>query len=371
MKLWYVVNARIPTEKAHGYQISKMCEAFANLGIEVHLVVPKKNNFIKEDVFNFYNVKQNFSIHYLPVIGISPDYFILQTAVFLYKVKNFTKANIGKNDIIYTRDFAVSWFFRKYPRLMYEVHTASNLLKLWKGPWKNPLRVVVITNQLKKILISRGIAGEKIIVAPDAVDLSDFEKLPSRQEARHQLNLPLDKKLVGYVGKFHTLGNVTKGIGTLIESLRFLDDDVVAVMVGGMKKEIKHYKKMAEMLGVAQRVKFVPLQPRVKVPLYLKAMDVLVMPSPKLPFYQYYTSPLKLFEYMASGVAIVASDLPALREILNENNAKLVIPDNPKNLAEGVDKVLKDDNFAYRIICQAKKDVQDYTWEKRAKSILR
>ena len=83
-----------------------------------------------------------------------------------------------------------------------------------------------------------------------------------------------------------------------------------------------------------------------------------------------YTSPLKLFEYMASKRPIIASDLPSIREILNTENAILVKPGSAKALANAIKFALENPDFCAKISKQAYKDVQKYTWEKRAKRIL-
>jgi glycosyltransferase involved in cell wall biosynthesis len=82
-------------------------------------------------------------------------------------------------------------------------------------------------------------------------------------------------------------------------------------------------------------------------------------------------SPLKLFEYMASGKPIVASDLPVLREILVEDrNALLYPPSDPAALAECLARLLADKSLATRLADQARQDVEDFTWERRAARIL-
>ena len=79
---------------------------------------------------------------------------------------------------------------------------------------------------------------------------------------------------------------------------------------------------------------------------------------------------MKFFEYMASGSPIVASDLPSIREALNESNSILVEPNNPEALTDGIERVLKDQDLSSRISRQAFLDVQDYTWRKRAKQVI-
>lgn len=84
-----------------------------------------------------------------------------------------------------------------------------------------------------------------------------------------------------------------------------------------------------------------------------------------------FTSPLKLFEYMAARVPIVASDLPSTREILCDGvNALLVQPNNPRALADGIQKILNDSQLAERLAQNAYEDVSGYTWEKRAERII-
>ena len=109
-----------------------------------------------------------------------------------------------------------------------------------------------------------------------------------------------------------------------------------------------------------------------EIPYYLKSADVLVLPnSGKSNISKEWTSPIKMFEYMASKKPIIASDLPSLREILNENNAVLVRSDDFKALVNGIKMALNNINFSAKISTQAFKDVKQYTWEKRANNIIR
>jgi glycosyltransferase involved in cell wall biosynthesis len=86
---------------------------------------------------------------------------------------------------------------------------------------------------------------------------------------------------------------------------------------------------------------------------------------------RYFTSPLKLYEYMAAGLPIVASDLPSLREVLrHDENALLVPPDEPAALADSLGRLLTDAALGERLRRQAHADVQGRTWSARAASVL-
>ena len=83
-----------------------------------------------------------------------------------------------------------------------------------------------------------------------------------------------------------------------------------------------------------------------------------------------FTSPLKMFEYMASNVPIISSDIPVLREVLNERNALLIPPSDSDALENGINILLKDKNYSSAIAKQALKNVKHFTWESRAKKII-
>src|SRR5690606_28470778 len=80
-----------------------------------------------------------------------------------------------------------------------------------------------------------------------------------------------------------------------------------------------------------------------------------------------YTSPLKLFEYMAAGRPIVASDLHALREVLrHDENALLVAPDSPAALAEALRRLIDGRELSRRLAQRARQDAAEYGWDTRA-----
>lgn len=103
----------------------------------------------------------------------------------------------------------------------------------------------------------------------------------------------------------------------------------------------------------------------------ISVADVLVLPNKSgWRESELFTSPMKLFEYMASGKPVVASSLPSIREILSDNNAFLVQPNNPAELARGIETLISNPELGKKLAAQALADVAQYSWEMRAKKIL-
>ena len=375
MKIIYITNSRIPTTKAHGFQIMKMCEAFTSAGWRIELLIPRRINPIKDSPFSYYDVKESFSIKKIPVLDLillsvilgPVANFIESLSFAIFSIWRLRNANF---DIIYSRDQFTLWLlsFSNY-KFVYEMHKLPNRPSLYKRIWRKAFKIVAITEVLKNSLIKAGVESSKILVAHDGVDLDVFEAVnKSAEELKMELSLPRDQFLVGYVGKFKTLGQ-EKGLKTMIESLPLLDKEIKMVFVGGDEAEVKEYKSLAQRFNVFSRCIFIGYQPYNRMAEYMKAMDALVLPSPDSSL-AYYSSPLKLFEYLASGRPIVASDLPALREVLNDKNSLFFKPDNAPDLARAIKMLKSSQMLGYHLSQQALADIKQYTWKKRAENIL-
>lgn len=364
----YISNQRLPTEKAYGIQIAKMCEAFGHF-IQVHLVFPTRRNSIKKDIFSYYGVKHNFKLIKL----LSPDFYLSgksdKIAVF---VKNFLSGVVlcifvlfSKADTIYSRDelplYLLS-FFKK--NLIFEAHKfSSHRARFYRRFKKANLKMIVISKGIKNEFVKLGHKPERILVAYDGVDLEEFNLNITKEEAREKTGLPLDKKIVMYAGHLFDW----KGVDVFIKAAQMLPRDVTAVVVGGTEYDINRLKNEDK----AGAVRFEGFKMHAKIPIYLKAADILILPNKKDGgISEFYTSPLKLFEYMASGKPIIASNLPSIREVLNEHNAVLVQPNNVDSFAAGIKMLFDNDELGHKISGQAFEDVANHTWFKRAERIL-
>ena len=363
-KLIYIANIRLPTEKAHGIQIMKMCEAFAEQGLEVSLVVPRRFNKIKEDPFDYYKIKQNFKIRKAPTI----DLVKFGKIGFLVQLLSFAEFVawtflFKKDAIFYTRDELVAFYLNNLgKKVVWEGHMGqTNWIVRFLIKRKVPM--VMITNGLKDLYVSMGADQEKIIVSPDAVDVEQFSINLSKEEARKKLGLPTDKKIVLYTGHLYSW----KGADTAVQSAPGLPDNVIMIFVGGTAVDIERFEKN---YGQNKKVMILGKKPHEEMPFFMKSADILLLPnSAKEDISRFYTSPMKLFEYMTSGNPIIASDLPSLKEILNESNAYFFEPDNSESLAGVIKEVLNNYTEATNKAKRALELVQNFSWEERARSI--
>jgi glycosyltransferase involved in cell wall biosynthesis len=375
MKITYIANARIPTEKAHGLQIMKMGESFGLAGNKVELVLPTRKNpdFKNVDPFAYYKIAKNFKIRKIKTIDprwlleFPPGTYIkFQSAFYIIGLFFFLLLRKNEDTIFYTRDEQLLPLLLLFSKnVIWEGHNLPSKKEFYLKFWQKCLKIVVITKGLKEKLKELGIVEDKILVAPDGVDFNKFSNISdSTEKVRKKLNLPLDKKLIIYTGHLYSW----KGVQVLAEASKFLNQDRLVVFVGGTDKDIFDFQEKNKNF---KNILVAGNKPYDQIPYYLKAADVLVLPnSAKKDISRLYTSPMKLFEYMASKKPIVATDLPSIREILDSHNAVIAKPDDPKDLAEKINKTLTNKELSDKISKEAYEAAKNYTWEKRARNII-
>jgi glycosyltransferase involved in cell wall biosynthesis len=375
MKLVYIAASRMPTEKGYGYQIAKMCEAFAALGVEVELLYPKRENPIKQDIFDFYNLKKNFkateipsfdALHGIPFLG-KISFWISS----IFYVNALKKASIHKDAVIYTRAPEIAELFSKRDyKTVFEIHSfPKSKIFLYKRFLSQVSVVVALTKPLKEKILELGINNGKAVVSGDAVDLNTFSIDMEMRDARARLSLPQDKKIIGYFGNFTTMGE-DKGISSILKILSGTSEETIFLAVGGRKADIEKYSKDSVKVGLSNRAIFKERVSHTELAIYQKACDILLMPFPDTEHYRYYMSPLKMFEYMTAKRPIVTTDLPTIREVLDESTAVIVPPGNVEKLKEAVNYLLKNPEVGEKLALKAFEKVQEYTWTKRAEKII-
>ncbi|MDO8560321.1 MAG: glycosyltransferase [bacterium] len=371
MKIAYIANIRLPTEKAHGYQIMRTCAALAAQGAEVTLVVPARRNPLgKTDPFTYYGIAQRFPIVRLPVVDlvgvarrlVGPLGFWIESFTFARAVKTFLRVHAA--DWVYSRDELILKTLGPIHRMVAaELHALPNA-KHYTQLLQRLDCIIVITRAIKEGLEKWGIVAEKIVVASDAVELDEFSRLPEKAAARAQLGWNPQHKIALYAGHPYPW----KGVFRLAEASRLLPEPWRVVFVGGQGNYLKPLQNKV-MDDPSKRAQVIPHQERNKLPAYYAAADVLVVPnSPETDRSRLYTSPLKLFEYLAAGRPIVASDLPSIREVVSEREVIFVNPSSFQSIADGIRHAGEEDQSAR--VAAAKKLAERYTWDGRATTIL-
>lgn len=372
LRIGYVSNSKIPSHWANSVQTMKMCDAFVGKGAQVELIVPwfwgaMRQNQI--DILNHYAIRHDFRITWLPYPHIG-----LRFQTRGWGISASVYAYLRRFDIVYTWNVWTAYWLARWGRqVIWEAHNFSEerrypifailVSELLGKP--NMRGLVAVSHQLGETYIQAGAPFEKVLIAQNGVDLDRFQPKLDKRQARLKLNLPLDSPIACHLGQLYE----HRGIEELLECASYLPN-VYFVLVGGDSVDIERYRLMAEKLGI-RNICFAGYIPNGDVPSYLYASDVLVMPyTSKLPTVDC-MSPMKMFDYMAAGRAIVATDFPTIREVLShEHNAILVEPDSTDALCHGIRRVLEDCGLAERITQQARHDVEKYTWDNRVTAIL-
>ncbi len=370
MRLVYIANAKMPHNRARSIQIAKMSEAY-NRNLDTTLIAPLKLDSSREKTYNSYGIESRFKIKYAPSIdlvflnlGILP--FYLQSVSFSFLA--VLSSLFMKKDYYYTRDIFTSFFLcllRPIHRakVFYECHNEPTKFEKPITSWTfKRLNGVAFVNENVKANYLH--FNKKHVMAPDGVDVDQFSINVDKDELKKKLNLE-NKKIVLYSGHFYKW----KGIYTLLDSTKYWPDNLALCILGGTPEDTARVKEYIEANKISNAT-FLGYVDYTEVPEYVASADILVLPnSSRDKFSHSYTSPLKLFEYMASGNPVVASNLPSIRQVLNENNAVLVAPDDPIALAEGIKKAVKKETA--KLASKAKEDVLAYSWTERAGRVLK
>jgi glycosyltransferase involved in cell wall biosynthesis len=236
--------------------------------------------------------------------------------------------------------------------------------------------MTVTTSALRKALersTRLQFPNESVIVAPNGVELEKYDGLPHPAEARRQLNLP-EGPTVGFTGHIYP----GRGADLLFELAQQMPQ-VNFLWVGGTPELVEFWRnKLSE--AHMTNVTMTGFVQHERIPLHQAASDILLMPYSRSisassgQDIAEVINPMKMFEYMASGRAIISADLSSIREALNEGNAvfceagdwKLVIG----NWRLAIEALLADEPRRLKLAAQARADVQSLTWEKREEKVM-
>jgi len=370
-QVFYAGSPELFSRGASAIHIMKMCQAMGRLGVTATLLIPAYRT--PGEMFRYYGVEPNFRIVPFPYFANSSvrniTHGVLASIYAGTRRKDFDLA-VTRNIVF--ASLAANVF--GVPTVYDAHHPLVTGARLLFNSFKRSERLVRFSANsrgLAEIYLREGLPPEKLVVAHNGVDLNAYRALPEKIRARADLGLPPDKKIVSYSGNIYE----GRGIEHLIDIAPGMSG-VLFLVVGGIESDVMRCRSLAREKG-AENIRFTSYVHNNTVPLYLAASDVLVMPYTSRMTIRGgtlaggFTSPIKLFEYMASGRPIVATSIPSVSEILEDGvNALLVPPDSSGALAAGIKRALEDPALADALSVRAASDAAGYTWEERAKKLL-
>jgi glycosyltransferase involved in cell wall biosynthesis len=367
MRIAYLAGSAIPSRSANSVHVMKMCAAFAANGHDVTLLVPgRRPEGGAPDPFQFYGVPPAFRVRRLlrPPAADQALLFAWRAALELLRLK--PQLAYGR-DIAACAAAAAAGFpvilESHMPAWLARGRAPRRFARLAKSP--RLTRLVVVSEALKRAYAERGpLEADRILVAHDGADeVGDFSPRPEWPGRGGALQ-------VGYAGQLYE----GKGIPLILDvAARAPDADFH--IVGGEADSLAQWRRKA---SGAVNVFFHGFVPHASLGGYINRFDVCLLPnqrvvrpadSPGGDIGQF-TSPLKMFEYMAHRKCILASDLSVLREVLNESNAALAPPDDPAAWRVALDR-LRDQRLRAALAGRAHADfLAKYTWKRRAQAVL-
>ena len=370
MRIVCIAASFVPSKAANSIQVMKVCDALAGLGHSVTLIVPGDQQIPWDKLQDHYGVRASFNIQWVRENLAFKRYDFSLKAVHL--------ARKLKPDMLYTwvLQAAVFGLWMKIPTLL-EMHDRITgkfgpwlFRRFWKS--KTPRRVLAITEALKSVLISSCesfVQPDHILIGPDGVDLERYQPPHQPQEARQQLGLQ-QALTVGYTGHFYEGRGIELmyALGKALPAINFL-------WVGGDPGDVERWKEKLAFDKI-QNITLTGFVENQKLPTYQFACDILLMPygasiagsgggnTADI------ASPMKMFEYMAAGRAIISSDLPVIHEVLDENTAIFCPSEDLLAWKAAILKLVNASALRESLGKAARTKVSAYTWQERQRHAL-
>jgi glycosyltransferase involved in cell wall biosynthesis len=380
MKVAMIAPTFLPALRANTLQVMKMADAALSLGHQVLLAVPgdPPDDPTRAQIQQHYGLQHDFPIHWLPRHpGLRSYDFGLRAVQW---------ARRQQADLIYTRhpQAAAAGSLSGFPTIL-EVH---DLPQGTLGPMlfraflrgRGAHRLVVITHALLQDLQSNFQLPPEPgfqLVLPDGVDLQRYTNLPDPLTARQSLQasgeLP-DLAAMGFTAGYTGHLYAGRGVRLILEMAHRLPQ-MNFLLVGGQAEDVRRLRKQVVQAGLAN-VHLTGFVPNADLPAYQAACDTLLMPYQRQVAASSggdigrYLSPMKLFEYLACQRPILCSDLPVLREILDESSAVLLPPDDPLAWVAALLALQAEPDRATLLAGRAGQLARQYTWEQRAARIF-
>ena len=368
MRIVCISTAQVPSDTANSIQVMKVCQAFTQLGNEVILLVPgsRPEGLQPADLQKHYGLQTLFSIEWLPARNRR-----------LFPWNAVRRARRLDADLLYAWPVqsAVLGLWAGIPSML-EMHDfpGGSFGPFWFRlfvSWHGRKRLLPITAALRTVLERnyRHLPDEQVVIAPDGVDLERYASLPDPVKARRELGLPVAPTVL-------CTGHLYEGRGAdLFLALAGKYPQVSFVWVGGRPTDVETWKSRAAAQSQVN-VTFTGFVPNERIPLYQSAADVLLMPYQQTVATSSggntagVCSPMKMFEYMAAGRAILTSDLPVLHEVLDDSMAVFCPIDDLKVWGSALEGLLTDEKRRQILGQCARRVVAQYSWVERGRRTL-
>ncbi len=379
MRVWYF-NEKFPYEDQPRYNTQYPCGGSEVVADSLAVEMAKRGHTV--DVFAtgienkaVVESRENISIHRYPRT------FEIFGRCFNPRV--LMKAGTEVPDIIHAHvctevffSFAAWWWAKRKRRpLVLTCHiNAGSYPKYFPFKYRLALQMhkkyVDVLFSLANIIISPsgGFAQEnetlrkhekKVVAIPNGVNLEEFGIPYSKEECRQELGLPLDKKILLFLGNPHP----NKGLDILLQSMTKIASEVPdskLVIVGRGTEEVK-LRELATELNLGERVEFAGFASGLRKNMYYKSSDVFVLPS----FYDIF--PLTILEASAFELPLVVSDIGAFKGVVDDGyNGLITGVGDKEDLAQKLTYLLRSDEMRKAIGKNARQAVEDYSWEKIA-----
>jgi len=384
MKIALVAPTEIPARRANTIQVMKMAQAMIDLGHQVCVASPSSQSALDpvsqslriwENLAHFYGLRTQFEVEWLPArpwlrrydYGLSARHWAVQWGADLVYTRlpqcAAFSSQAGMKTIFELHDFPSGFMFR----WLFEQFLSGS----------GAVRLVTISRALAQDLENRFSIPpqpEFTLTMPDGVDLNRYADLPSPSQARQKLPAEIRGRLhafvAGYSGHLYAGRGVEKilAMAARLPELSFL-------LVGGEPGDVERIKAQATSQNLTNVI-LTGFVPNADLPIIQAACDVLLMPYQERVAASSggdiarYLSPMKLFEYMASGRAILSSDLPVLREILTSETAILLPPADVDAWVAALQDLQSNQAKQLSLGEAARRSAGQYSWENRARRIL-
>lgn len=375
VRIAYIYQSNIQAKDANINQMFNMLSSMAK-STEVTLVscwLPQK---AYRETLEFFGIESSFKVLRLPVVLTTRWFFLEKITRLVYCCMALLLVLLRRYDVIYTRDFSfllfISYlprFLRPRQRIVYEAHKIYHVSSAQKVSYKLEQRALALADVF--LPVSHGVADDlarlffvdksHIVVMEGGVNLKNFNRdgIEDRGACRSRII---------YSGSFIDW----KGVDVLIKAIKHMKASNFEVLVaGGVGADLEMIRNLAKAEGVADLLTIEGRMSQAELVPRLLHSGIGVLPNIRTSEGEKYTSPLKLFEYMACSLAIVAADLPAMREVLAEGeNALFFAPSDSIQLAQQLDRLLADTELRSSMQQENAIRAQYYSWDNRADRIL-